>query len=98
MSRENTKQCDSFSVEYPSGRSLVLAGRLEVGVLGGESVIPGVVRTNGDVVLLDPRALITCSIHREQIVYNPRDVPLDEFSPEMRDWLIDHPSWPGRRR
>ncbi len=42
--------------------------------------------------LLDPRGIILDEESGE-ILYSPRMRPLDDFSDEMKVWLINHPNW-----
>lgn len=47
------------------------------------------------IVILDPRAVVRDK-RTGEVVYTPRDVPLDDHEPAMRAWLVVNPQW-GRR-
>ncbi len=88
-----------YTVGHPSGTYLVryahsapftVEGRL--GMTGGGSigVNPVIVRPDGQVMVLDPRAIITLDDRR---VYGPRDLAADDHTADMRSWLAEHPDW-----
>jgi hypothetical protein len=81
-----------FSVSYPSGSEFTVAGELRCGRLPGSSMFAvGVIQHDGEIVMLDPRAIVTDS--DGEVVYDPRQIPLDVHEPAMIEWLLDNPEW-----
>lgn len=77
-----------------SGRMPDLAGELCVEIDARLGPIPCIL--NGDRgVVLDPRAIVTDD--NGQVVYTPRDYPLDMHTKDMRTWLLGHPEWGLRK-
>ncbi len=81
-----------YTVTHPPGTYLVRYAHSDpfevTGQLGethGGSVgrNPVVVKADGTVMILDPRAIITLNGQR---VYGPRDLAADDHTPDMRAW------------
>lgn len=65
------------------------------GYMVGVSVLPQLglcplLFLGSDVVILDPRSII---VEAGDVCYSPRNYPFDDFDPDMRRWLSEHPSW-----
>jgi hypothetical protein len=82
----------TLRVHYPSGQTFSVAGVLrEVELGGGTGLCPGILRGDGEMVVLDPRAVI---IRDGAIVAEPRGYDPARLAPWVRDWLAEHPEWP----
>lgn len=83
----------TFHIAYPSGKRLRVRGRalLVIDLGFGFGIAPAV--EGNELFIADPRAVIRVD---GQVVYSPRDYPLDFFDPEFIGWLVAHSTW-GRR-
>lgn len=80
----------TYLVRYAHSAPFTVAGRLgetHGGIIGRSPVI---VQADGQVMILDPRAIITLNGQR---MYGPRDLAADDHTADMRRWLIEHPDW-----
>jgi hypothetical protein len=83
-----------YVIRYPSGARLELEGVFCVmggGAIGGVvPAIKGALRGPSDLVVLDPRAII--SRNEGVIIYSPR--ASRQLPTWAADWLVEHPEWP----
>jgi hypothetical protein len=84
-------EIQSYTIYYPSGQVLNLAGVFSFIASPDPNVGAGpAIRTEKkEVVVLDPRALVT---RAAGIVYTPRENK--NLAKSMREWLDVHPEWP----
>jgi hypothetical protein len=78
-----------------SRQKLRLDGRLLLLRHDAVGPTPVVEVSDGSMVVCDPRVVVR---NREtgEVVHTPRDVPLNDHVPWVRQWLVAHPAW-GRR-
>jgi len=80
----------AYLVRYAHSAPFTVIGRLGETHGGSIGRNPVIAKTDGTVMLLDPRAIITLNGER---VYGPRDLAADDHTADMRAWLIEHPEW-----
>jgi hypothetical protein len=78
----------TYLVRYPHSAQFTVTGQLGETWGGSIGRNPVIVQEDGQVMILDPRAIITLDSQR---LYGPRDLPADDHSADMRAWLIEHP-------
>lgn len=84
----------AYLIRYPHSAPFTVTGRLGETWGGSMGRNPVIVQEDGQVVILDPRAIITLAGQR---LYGPRDLTADDHSADMRGWLIEHPDWDAQQ-
>lgn len=84
---------NTFHIYYPSGKQIELRGTFGPIVDIRDfamAVDPG---ASAPLVVIDPRCVVTDV--DGNLLYNGRDfMDNPRFAPELRAWLVDHPTWP----
>lgn len=80
----------AYLVRYTHSAPFTMTGRLGETYGGSIGRIPAIVQEDGQIAVLDPRAIITLDGRR---MYGPRDLNADDHTAEMREWLTKHPEW-----
>lgn len=75
---------------YPSGKTLTAEGQLLAGLIPGTAQFVVGIDTGAEVLVLDPRAVVTADDGR--VVYHPRACA-DELPPWVGECLRDNPNW-----
>ena len=85
--RDNSPS-EILNVAYPSGKTFKLFGQFALTSVKTWRV-PAVLRADGQVVVLDQRAIVT---QNNRVIYSPRR-NRDGLDPELSNWLNANPTW-----